>query len=62
LKNFSAPKSAMIEVGIKRNKIGSQIIKTSLSNESFEYTLSKPTDNKYIEYLLFKSLETAKYE
>jgi hypothetical protein len=62
LKNFSAPKSAMIEVGIKRNKLGSQIIKTSLSNESFQYILSKTTDNKYIEYLLFKSLETANYE
>jgi hypothetical protein len=62
LKNFSAPKSAMIEVGIKRNKLGSQIIKTSLSNETFQYILSKTTDNKYIEYLLFKSLETAKYE
>lgn len=62
LKNFSAPKSAMIEIGIKRHKQGSQIIKTSLSNESFQYILSKPSDKKYIEYLLFKSLETANYE
>jgi len=62
LKNFSAPKSAMIEVGIKRNKLGSQIVKTSLSSESFQYILSKTTDNKYIEYLFFKSLETANYE
>lgn len=62
LKQFSAPKLAMIEVGIKRNKLGSQIIKTSLSNEFFQYILSNTIDKKNIEYLIFKSSETGKYE
>jgi hypothetical protein len=62
LKSFSDPKLAIIEVGIKRNKLGSQLIKTSLGGESFEYILSMSSDKKYIEYLIFKSLETANYE
>lgn len=62
LKTFSAPKSAMIEVGIKRKKLGSQLIKTSLSDQSFNYLLTKTEDKRYIEYLIFKSLDTANYE
>lgn len=62
LKSFSAPKQAMIEVGLKYHKQGAQDIKTSISDQPFQYKISKSNEKKYIESLNFENIETAHYE